>query len=148
MGAHIAVAEGEPGGLDAVGGQLLHHPPALVLPPPTAYRIPAAAEGVHDRVEVRADPQTMQGDVVSSVGNHCEFCRRVGAAYSEHELRAADASGQDHDPHRTSASIQRISLLARRPGERCLIRRSTEGVCSQVGLSCTVSVVTLKGWTV
>src|SRR4029453_115557 len=136
MGAHIAVAKGEPGGLDPVGGQLLHHSPVLVLPAPTAYPIPAPAEGVHDRVEVRADPQTVKGDVVTSIGNHCEICRRIGAASPEHELGAADATGQDHDPHRTSLAA--CSPLAWRPGS------------SRVSMGrrlATLSVVILKGWT-
>ena len=72
MGADVAIAEREPGRLHPVRGQLLHHPPALVMATPTAYPISATAQRVHDRVEVRADAESVQGDVVSGVGDHGE----------------------------------------------------------------------------
>src|SRR4029453_15606898 len=102
MGAHIAIAKGEPDRLDAVRGQPRPPPPVFILTSPTAYRISPPTEGVHDRVEVRADPQTVQGDVIRSIGDHRDFCGGVGPAYTEREFRAADTTGQDHDLHRTS----------------------------------------------
>jgi hypothetical protein len=57
----------------------------------------------------------VQRDVVSGVGDHGEPCSWIRVAYPERKLRAADATGQDHDLHRTSVAVS--SLLARRPGK-------------------------------
>src|SRR5215217_1508000 len=123
MGADILITEGEPGRLDAVGPKLLHDSPALVLPTPAAYRIPASPEGVHDRVEIGADSEAVQGDVIGGISNHSEVRGRIGVAYPERELRAADATGQDHDLHRTSVPsadrlVGSVSRFVQRPSPR------------------------------
>ena len=115
MGADVAIPEREPGGLHPVRGKLLHHLPALGVATPTAYSISATTQRVHDRVKVRADAESVQRDVVSGVGDHGEPCSWICVAYPQRKLRAADATGQDHDLHRTSVAAS--SLLARRPGK-------------------------------
>jgi hypothetical protein len=71
----IAVAQPEPGLLDAVRLQLRLRIPGFVDPTPTAHRVDPAGQCVHDRVEVRADAQPMQGDVVRRVGDHGDGVR-------------------------------------------------------------------------
>src|SRR6476660_2977408 len=82
---------------------------------PAAYSISATAQRVHDRVEVRADAESVQRDVVGGVGDHREPCGWLRVARPERKLGAADAAGPDHDLHRTSVAVS--SLLARRPGK-------------------------------
>ncbi len=70
MGGEVAVAEPEPGRADAVGCQLFGHGERLLVPAPAPLGGDPPAEGVHDRVEVGADTQAVQGDVVTGVADH------------------------------------------------------------------------------
>ena len=69
VGGEVAVAEAEPLRHGAVRGELLLHGVRLVDAPPALLLVDAAAEGVHHRVQVGADPQAEQGDVVAGVAD-------------------------------------------------------------------------------
>src|SRR5690606_29767559 len=70
MGGEVAVTEGEPVRLRSVGGELASHGEGLVGPAPALPLLNAAAERVHDGVEVGADVQAVQNDVVGGVADH------------------------------------------------------------------------------
>ena len=57
VGGDVAVAEAEPVGHRAVGGQFLLGVPGFVHPAPPAVGVDAAPQGVHAGVEVGADAQ-------------------------------------------------------------------------------------------
>jgi hypothetical protein len=104
VGREVAVAESEPGRLDAVRLELLLGPPGLVPPSPPAVGVDPAAEGVHDRVEVGAHLEPVEPQVVGGVGDHRHLgvAPGVGAAADVaedplEEARAADASAEDGD---------------------------------------------------
>ena len=105
MGAEIAVAEREPGRV-AVRRRLLQHPPGLVGPAPAAGLVVAAAQGVHHGVQVGADPQAVQGDVVPGVADDRDVGVREGGAGALDEPGAPHAAGQDHDLHGVSLVIR------------------------------------------
>ena len=63
----VPVAQPEPLRLDPVGRELLLDREALIGPPPALLLVDAAAERVHDGVEVGADAEAEQGDVVARV---------------------------------------------------------------------------------
>src|SRR3954453_13728599 len=65
----VAVAEGEPVRTLAVGGELPGYREPPVRPAPPLALVDAAAQGVHDGVEVGADPQAVQRDVVGGVAD-------------------------------------------------------------------------------
>ena len=70
-------------------------PRSASLPPPRVYI---------DRVQVRADPQAVQGDVVGGVADHGDRRVRIGPAGAENEAGAPDSAGQDHDLHADQCS--------------------------------------------
>ena len=76
VGGDVAVAEAEPGRLDAVRRQLLLDAPGLVAPAPAALGVDAVAEGVHHGVEVGADLEPVDPQVVGGVGDDRDL--RVG----------------------------------------------------------------------
>ncbi len=100
MGSDVAVAEGEPERLDLVRPQLVQHLPGLAGPAPAAFDVVAAAEGVQHGVEVRADPQPVEGDVVGGVHDDGDLGVRVCRPDAGGEPRSADASGENRDAHR------------------------------------------------
>ena len=67
VGREVTVAQPEPGRLDAVRRQLLLGVPRLVAATPPALGVDAVAQGVHDRVEIGADLEAVQPDVVGGV---------------------------------------------------------------------------------
>ena len=77
MGGQIAVAEAEPVGLHAVGGEFLLGMPGFVAMPPAALGVDAAAQGVHAGVEVRADPHAEHPGVVADVDDRGQFVYRI-----------------------------------------------------------------------
>ena len=99
VGGDVEVAEAEPARFGAVGGQLLRDPPALTGPSPAAFGVVRAGQGVHHAVQVGADPQAVQGDVVAGVDDRGDVGIRVRPAHTLQEPGTADAAGQHHDPH-------------------------------------------------
>ena len=77
VGGQVAVAEPEPVGLHAVGGEFLFGVPGFVAMAPAALRVDAAAQGVHAGVEVGADPHAVHPGVVADVDDRGQFVLRL-----------------------------------------------------------------------
>jgi hypothetical protein len=99
VGGEVAVAETEPGRVRAVGGELLLDRPALAVPAPAALLVDAAAERVDDGVQVGADPQPVQRDVVAGVDDGGDLRLRRRSANPTEETSPTGPSGQHHDLH-------------------------------------------------
>src|SRR5690606_20207594 len=71
-------------------------------PTPPTLRIGAAAQRIHHTVQIRADPQPVQADVVADVDHGGDLGARLTGVcpYSGEEPRPPDPSGQYHDTHR------------------------------------------------
>lgn len=69
MGCQISVAEAEPIRFCVVGPQLLGGVESLLGPTPRPLLVDSAAQRVHHRVEVGADLQAEQPDVVADVAD-------------------------------------------------------------------------------
>ena len=120
VGADVEVAEGEPLGHCAVGGELALHAVALVGATPALALVHAVAQRVEQGVEVGADPQPEQGDVVAGVRDDGD--RRVGeagrgvevVAEAADEAGAADPAGEGRDVH-VRESVSRVRGAASPP---------------------------------
>src|SRR6185437_11219894 len=99
MRGEIEVAKREPGGPGPVGGELVPDAVRLARAAPALLLVAAAAQRVHHRVKVWADPQPEQGDVVGGVANDGD--RRVGGRRPQaaQKARGANASGKHGNPH-------------------------------------------------
>ena len=73
MGGEIFVAQPEPLGSNAIGGKFVLDDEGFALTSPAALVADPTAEGVHDRIEIRADLQSMESDVVAVVHDDGEF---------------------------------------------------------------------------
>ena len=73
--------------------------PALLGPAPAAFRVDTAAERVHHAVQVRADSQPVQRDVVAGIHDRYDLVGRMGGTNPPQVARAAYASGQHCDAH-------------------------------------------------
>jgi hypothetical protein len=89
----VAVAEREPR-LVAEAGELLRDREALVGAAPLLGRVDDLAEPVGDRVEVRADPQAVQLEVVADVDDRDDVLGRGDGGEPAQEARGAHATGQ------------------------------------------------------
>ncbi len=78
MGGQVAVAEPEPVGLHAVGGEFLLGMPGFVAVAPAALRVDAAAQGVHAGVEVGTDPHAEHPGVVADVDDGGQLVLAIG----------------------------------------------------------------------
>ncbi len=120
VGAEVEVAEREPLRHSAVGGELGLHPVALVGPAPALALVHAVAEGVEQRVEVGADPQAEQGDVVAGVRDDGDRrVREAGGgvevvAQAADEAGSADAARKGRDVH-VRESVRRVRGAASPP---------------------------------
>jgi len=103
VGGRVPVTEPEPAGLHAVRRQLLLDREGLVLASPAALDADAVAEGVHHRVEVGADLQAEESDVVTGVADdgHLGTGRRRAQVVQQAagESGPADSARQDRDAH-------------------------------------------------
>jgi len=99
VGGQVPVAQPEPIGVGAVGRQLLLDRPALAGPAPAPLLVDAAAEGVHDRVEVRTDPQPVHRHVVAGVDHRCDLRLRGCGTHSTQESSPSSPSGEHDDLH-------------------------------------------------
>ena len=85
-------------GSGAVRGELRHRRVGLVRAAPALLLVDAPAEGVHDGVEVGADVQAVQGDVVGGVADDRDLgVRAPRRRQAAEESRAADPAGQCGD---------------------------------------------------
>ena len=90
VGGDVAVAQTEPRGLEAVGGQLLLDGEGLRLTAPAALLGDAVAQGVHHRVEVRAHAQAVDPDVVAGIADDGHLGVRGCGQQPAKEASAAD----------------------------------------------------------
>ena len=96
----VLVTESEPCGLDSVFGQFLLDREGLAFSAPSALNADAPAEGVHDGVEVGADAQAVNPNVVAGIPDDGDVV--VGPCCEDPFEKACstDAAGQCRDPHR------------------------------------------------
>ncbi len=107
VGGDVEITEPEPGRFDAVDRELVLDPPGLAGPSPAPVGVDAAAEGVHHAVEIRADPQPVHDDVVAGIHDRGDLGVGVAGPHATQEPGAADAAGEDCDPHRSNLRDQR-----------------------------------------
>ena len=124
VGAEVEVAEGEPLRHSAVGRELALDPRRLVGPAPALLLVDAAAEGVEQRVDVGADPQPEEADVVAGVGDDGELgfrCHDVEmGSQAPEEAGSADAAREGCDSHAgQSVAHRRVAPTRRSREERC-----------------------------
>jgi hypothetical protein len=107
MRADVAIPETEPRRFDTVSLQFFLCAEGLVMSSPSALRIDAVAEGVHNGVEVRTYAKSVDPDVVTGVsddGNGGIYFR-VHAAFiyvmtkSAKEPCAANTACENRDVH-------------------------------------------------
>ena len=110
----VPVAEAEPGRLGAVGRELLLDRPGLAGAAPAALRVGAAAQGVHDAVEVGADPQPVQGHVVADVDHGGDVGARAVLAAATHGARTPSRKRAPPMPP-ASTTIRMSAILPGRP---------------------------------
>jgi hypothetical protein len=99
VGGDVPVAEAEPVWPGAVGGELGQHGEGLLIPAPPLLLADAAAERVHDGVEVRADVQPEQADVIARIADDGDLGQRRGGLQAAQEARGTHAAGQHGYPH-------------------------------------------------
>lgn len=104
MRREVTVAEPEPLGSHAVRGEFLLDGEGLVGTSPALLLVDATAEGVHHRVEVGADLQPEQMDVVTGVADDSDVRVRRGLLEATQESGTTDAAGQNHNAHADSLS--------------------------------------------
>jgi len=104
VGGEVPVAEREPVRAGAVGGEFGADAERLAVPPPALVLVDAAAQGVHDRVQVRADPQAEQGDVVARVPDDGDLGLGHGLAQAAKETGGAHAAREHGDAHNCKVS--------------------------------------------
>src|SRR3954454_4359786 len=108
MRGEVAVTEAEPVRVGAVGGELVLHRPGLAGAAPAALLVDAAAEGVHDRVEVRADAQPVHRDVVAGVDHRRDGRLRDGGADPAEKTGPSGPTGEHnyfHESHRAAWAV-------------------------------------------
>ena len=124
VGADVEVAEREPLRDRTVGGELALHAVALVGAAPALALVDAAAERVEERVDVGADAQAEQGDVVTGVRDDGDGrVRESGGgvevvAKAADEAGAADPAGEGRDVHGRAVCQPRSAARRGRPTRR------------------------------
>ncbi|GAA3303034.1 hypothetical protein GCM10020295_50560 [Streptomyces cinereospinus] len=126
----VPVAQAEPLRPHAVRRELLLQVEGLVGPPPALLLVDAAAERVHHRVEVRADLQPEEVDVVTGVADDGDVRVRHGPLQAAQEPGTTDAACQNHNAHGPSVAGG-YDTVARGYGSRA--RAVHCGVC--IGIS-------------
>ena len=102
----VTVTETEPAGTGAVGGEFLQHGEGVAGAAPALLLADPAAQGVHDRVQVRADMQAEQADVVAGVADDCDLGARRGGLQAAQEAGSADAARENGDAHARSLATR------------------------------------------
>src|SRR5207237_3713652 len=82
VGGEVLVAEREPVRAGAVGGEFGPDLMRLRVPPPALVLVDAAAQGVHDGVQVWADPQADQRYVFGRVRDDLAIGVQHGSEWS------------------------------------------------------------------
>ena len=106
VGAEVAVAEVEPRGA-AEPSERLHRLPRLAGQAPAPLGVDLAGERVGDRVEIGADRQAVQLDVVADVDDGGDLVGRADLHEAGQEAGCADAArdDRDHRGHPTGGSV-------------------------------------------
>jgi hypothetical protein len=99
VGGEVLVTEREPVRAGLVGGELGPDSEGLRVPPPALVLVDAAAQGVHDGVQVRADPQAEQRDVVARIPDDGDLGLGRGPAQAAKKTGGAHAAREHGDPH-------------------------------------------------
>src|SRR5947207_2729661 len=97
MRGKVEITETEPTGFQAIRRELVLDPKRLRLAAPAALGRDATTKRVHHGVEVGADPQAEQRDVVAVVADDRDVVTEL--AQPEQKPRAADAAGEHGDAH-------------------------------------------------
>jgi len=100
----IPVAQREPLRACSVGGKFLADGKCLVRAPPALVFADAAAQRVHDRVQIRADPEAEQGDVIARVADDGDLSLRCGGLEPAEEACGPDAARRHCDAHTESVA--------------------------------------------
>ena len=74
----------------------------LLRPAPALLLVDAAAERVHHGVQVGADLQAVEADVVTGVADDGDLGVGGGRLEAAQETGTADSAGQSHDAHASS----------------------------------------------
>jgi hypothetical protein len=99
VGREVLVAEREPVRAGLVGGELGPDAMRLRVPPPALVLVDAAAQGVHDGVQVRADAQAEQRDVVARVPDHGDLGLGRGPAQAAKKTGGTHATREHGNAH-------------------------------------------------
>src|SRR5207237_878135 len=99
VGGEVLVAEREPVRAGAVGGEFGPDLMRLRVPPPALVLVDAAAQGVHDGVQVRADPQAEQRYVVARVPDDRDLGVGRGPAQAAKKTGGTHATREHGDAH-------------------------------------------------
>ena len=98
VGGQVRITNAEPG-LLAVSLELRHGGERVPGHAPALLAVRDAGQGVHDRVEVRADEQAVVLGVVRHVDDHRQVAGREDQLKSVRQLGAAGSAGKERDLH-------------------------------------------------
>ena len=96
VGGQVLVAEVEPGD-PAQPAQRFHDPPALAGQAPARLGVDGVGQGVHHRVQVRSDVESVQDGVVAGVDDGRDVPGRGHLDHPPQEPGRPDPSGQGRD---------------------------------------------------
>src|SRR5258706_10564801 len=99
MRREVTVTEAEPARAGAIGGELGQDGEGLVGAPPALLLVDPAAQRVHDGVQVGADVQAEQVDVVAGVADDRDLGIWRGGLQAAQEAGAAYAARENGDAH-------------------------------------------------
>src|SRR5215475_2937585 len=108
MCSQIPVSQTEPI-RSAEPGCVLNHVPRFIYTSPTCLRIGQASQGITDRVQIRADIQTIMLKIIAGVDDDREVFRRENLGKSVSELGATDSAREGNDFH----FIRRVNIKYR-----------------------------------
>src|SRR3712207_1510081 len=117
VGREVPVTQLEPGVL-AVAGEHLQGVERLVPYPPAGIGVCDPGQGVHDRVQVGADAQSPEVEVVGGVHDHRELPRSERFIETGGELRAADPAREGEHPHGPVPALEGETRITRRGSGR------------------------------
>ena len=134
----VPVAEGEPR-LVAETDQFVTDGEALVSPAPLLLRMDEPGQPVGDGVEVGADAQTVQLEVVTDVHDDGDVLRSDDRGEAAEEARGTDTTSEDDDHPRSFASSDCAGLrLCRRTMLRQAPSRPSAGGRSVVSTTAVI----------
>ena len=114
VGGEVGVAEGEPDRL-AVAGEHGVRTVGVGRHAPAALRVDEPAERVEQRVDVRADVEAVQIEVIGDIRDDRELDARVEHGEPVGQLGAAGSAGKQRDLHAAAAMRRRPVLRPRAP---------------------------------